>query len=315
MKKKLVSLVILVLGTTFAYAQQDILFSQYMNNMISCNPAAVGYNDMINVGGTFRSQYTGFEGSPITYNVGADIGFNIAQTKHGAGVQFYDNTIGLFRFQDVNVNYAYRIFIKDGYLSGGVAIKFTTVSLDTERLHTIDSDYHNSNDPTIASSSGNDFKMDLSVGFQYRNKTWFAGVSLLNILAPEYQLNESNSNSLFNKTLNLFFLGGYNISFVNPLYKLKLSAAVNTDFISWSGIVNANLEYNEKYWGGIGYRIDGAVVFMAGIKVLNGLEIAYSFDLPTSKLIKSAGVHEVSLSYSFNLDFAKKNNYKSIRYL
>lgn len=315
MRKKIVSLVILTFGALIAYAQQDILFSQYMNNMIPCNPAAVGQNDMINVGGTFRSQYAGYEGAPITYNVGADIGFSIAKTKHGAGIQFYDNTIGLFRFQDVNVNYAYRILLGEGYLSGGVAVKFTTVSLDTERLHTIDSEYHSSNDPTIANSSGNDFKMDLGVGFQYRNKTWFAGVSLLNILTPEYQLNESNSNSLFGKTLNLFFTGGYNISFVNPLYKLKTSAAINTDFTTWSGIVNANLEYKEKYWGGIGYRIDGAVVFMAGIQVLNGLNIAYSFDLPTSKLIQSAGVHEVSISYSFNLDFAKKNNYKSIRYL
>lgn len=315
MKKILIGFVFLVGVLTPSLAQQAIMFSQYMNNLIPSNPAAVGHNDMINVGGSFRSQYAGFEGAPIVYNVGADIGFNIAKTKHGAGINFYDNTVGLFRFQDVNLDYAYRIPIKDGYLSAGISINFTTVSYDTERLHTVDSEYHSPDDPSIAQANGNDFKMDLDAGVLFKNKTWFAGISLLNILAPQYRLSNTSETNLFDKSRNLIFLGGYNISFTNPLYKLKVSAAINTDFASWSGIANANLEYKERYWGGLGYRIDGAVIFMVGIRVLNGLNIAYSFDLPTSSLINSAGSHEVSLSYSFNIDLSKKNKYKSIRYL
>ena len=315
MKKILIGFVFLVGVLTPSLAQQAIMFSQYMNNLIPSNPAAVGHNDMINVGGSFRSQYAGFEGAPIVYNVGADIGFNIAKTKHGAGINFYDNTVGLFRFQDVNLDYAYRIPIKDGYLSAGISVNFTTVSYDTERLHTVDSEYHSPDDPSIAQANGNDFKMDLGAGVLFKNKTWFAGISLLNILAPQYRLSNTSETNLFDKSRNLIILGGYNISFTNPLYKLKVSAAINTDFASWSGIANANLEYKERYWGGLGYRIDGAVIFMVGIRVLNGLNIAYSFDLPTSSLINSAGSHEVSLSYSFNIDLAKKNKYKSIRYL
>ena len=315
MKKILIGFVFLVGVLTPTLAQQAIMFSQYMNNLIPSNPAAAGHNDMINVGGSFRSQYAGFEGAPIVYNVGADIGFNIAKTKHGAGINFYDNTVGLFRFQDVNLDYAYRIPIKDGYLSAGISVNFTTVSYDTERLHTVDSEYHSPDDPSIAQANGNDFKMDLGAGVLFKNKTWFAGISLLNILAPQYRLSNTSETNLFDKSRNLIILGGYNISFTNPLYKLKVSAAINTDFVSWSGIANANLEYKERYWGGLGYRIDGAVVFMAGIRVLDGLNIAYSFDLPTSSLINSAGSHEISLSYSFNIDLAKKNKYKSIRYL
>ncbi len=286
-----------------------------MNNMTVFNPAAVGQNDMINVGGVFRSQFAGFEGAPMTYNVGADMGFSIGKTKHGAGISFYDNTAGLFRFQDVNLDYAYRIPIKDGFLSAGVSINFTTVSYDTERLHTVESDYHSSDDPAIASANGNDFKMDLGVGIQYYNKTWFAGIALLNALAPQYQLSTNSTNSMFDKTRNLIFVGGYNISLTNPLYKVKTAAMIHTDFATWGGSINANLEYNERYWGGIGYRIDSAIVFMVGLRVLDGLNIAYSFDLYTSDMIRSAGGHEISLSYSFNIDVSKKNNYKSIRYL
>lgn len=311
MKKKISVIIAYFFCAISSFGQQNIEFSQYMLNLCTSNPAAVGNNDMINVFGTFRSQHAGYEGAPLTYIVSADIGFNIGKTKHGAGISFYDNTAGLFRFQDVNVQYAYRFPILDGYLSGGVIVDFTTVSIDKDKIHQAESEYHDAGDPAI-DKAGNDFKMDLGVGFLFKNKKWFAGISLLNVLSPEYELSEK---TFFNKTMNLKFVGGYNISFNNPLYKLKTSTMVNTDFVSWSGIINANLEYKDSYWGGIGYRIDGAVVFMAGIRVLNGLVIGYSFDLPTSKLIQSAGSHEIVLSYSFNIDFLKKNRYKSIRYL
>lgn len=313
--KKIVTTVVLFCFAYMCFAGQNIIFSQYGLNLNTYNPAAAGINDMINVFGTFRSQYAGVEGAPITYDVAVDASFDIAKTKHGAGLAFYDNSIGLFVFQDINVQYAYRHKIGEGYLAGGFFVNFTTLKYDTERLRNVESDYHSENDPAIPKGEANDFKMDLGVGFLYKTKDWYAGISALNLLAPEYSLSSSSSLTLFNKTRNLFVTGGYNISFRDPLYKLKLTALLNTDFITWTGLINANFEYKEMFWGGLGYRIDSAVIFTAGIKVLNGLVIAYSYDLPTSGLINSAGGHEVVVSYSFNIDLSKKNKYKSIRYL
>jgi type IX secretion system PorP/SprF family membrane protein len=313
--KKIVTTAVLFCFAYLSFAGQNIIFSQYGLNLNTYNPAAAGCNDMINVFGTFRSQYAGLEGAPMTFDVAVDASFDIANTKHGVGLSFYDNSMGLFVFQDINLQYAYRHKIGEGYLSGGFFVNFTTLKYDTERIHNVESDYHSENDPAIPKSEANDFKMDIGVGFLYRTKDWYAGISALNLLAPEYSLSSSSDLTLFNKTRNLFLMGGYNISFTNPLYKLKLSALVNTDFISWTGLINANFEYKEMFWGGLGYRIDGAVIFTAGVRVLNGLVIAYSYDLPTSGLINSAGGHEVVVSYSFNIDLSKKNKYKSIRYL
>ncbi|MBP5318052.1 MAG: PorP/SprF family type IX secretion system membrane protein [Paludibacteraceae bacterium] len=312
MVKKYLTLIAVGLFTVSAFAQYRIEFSQYMLNLNTINPAAAGNNDMINVFGTLRSQHSGFDGAPLTYDISADLGFKIGSTKHGAYVGFYDNRVGLFRYQEVSIGYAYRLPLFDGHLSGGLHVDFNTVSYDTERLHEVESDYHSSGDPVIAQTNGNDFHIDLNVGFLYKSPRWWAGVTLRNILTPEYEL---GTNTFYKKTMNFYTMGGYNFKFANPLYLLKVSAVVNTDFISWSGIANANIEYKERYWGGIGYRIDGAVVFMAGLKVFNGLVIGYSFDLPTSALIKSAGNHEVVLSYSFTFDRANKNKYKSIRFL
>lgn len=303
-----------LIGMAFASSaagQQSIEFSQYMLNLSGLNPAAVGNNGMINIFGTYRSQFAGISRAPSTFDVSADIGFDIGKTKHGAGISFYDNSAGLFAYRDIDLTYAYRIPLKDGTLSAGISVSFTTLSVDQGDIYNVESDYHTSEDPVI-NSDANDFKMDLAAGVLYKGTKWFAGVALTNILSPAYELSDE---MYFNKFMNLKFMGGYDISFNNPKYKLKTSAMVNTDFSSWSAIVNANLVYKENYWGGLGYRFDGAVIFMAGIRILDGLTIGYSFDLPTSKLINSAGSHEVLLSYSFNMDFSKKNKYKSIRYL
>jgi len=293
------------------YGQQSIEFSQYTLNLKGSNPAMVGSNDMINVLGTFRSQYAGFENAPITYYVSADLGFKIGNTKHGAGLSFYDNIVGLYRSQDVYLMYAYRIALKKGILACGLQIDFSTTSVDKDKMKTVTSDYHSQSDPTL-SGECNDFKMDLGVGVAYYNPKWYAGISLYNILQPKYELTEK---LYYKRKISMKALGGYNFSFNNPLYRLKTYAIVNTDFVTWTGEIGANLEYKESYWGGLAYRIDGAVVFTVGIRVLNGLVIGYSFDLPTSKLIKSAGSHEVLISYSFNIDLSKKNKHKSIRYL
>lgn len=293
------------------FGQQTIEFSQYMLNLSGSNPAAVGNNGMINILGVFRTEYAGLENAPMTFDVGADIGFNIGKTRHGAGLRFYDNMAGLFTYQNVDLLYAYHIQLGKGLLSAGVSIDFTTLGFKKDKVKQVESEYHTSSDPSI-DGAANDFKIDLDFGIIYTSDKWFAGASIYNILGPKYEL---SNTIMFEKTRNMRVMGGYNFSFYNPNYRLKVSSIVNTDFKTWGGSVNANLEYKSKYWGGLGYRFDEAVVFMAGIKVLDGLMIGYSFDLPTSKLIKSAGCHEVILSYSFKVDLAKRNKYKSIRYL
>jgi hypothetical protein len=78
-----------------------------------------------------------------------------------------------------------------------------------------------------------------------------------------------------------------------------------------------NAYIKDKYWGGLSYRHQDAVVILAGIELLNGLKLGYSYDITLSKLIKySSGSHEVMIGYSFNMNFEKRTKrYKSVRYL
>jgi hypothetical protein len=51
--------------------------------------------------------------------------------------------------------------------------------------------------------------------------------------------------------------------------------------------------------------------------IISGLQIGYTYELPTSKLIyESYGSHELYLAYGFDILKPKRTNkYKSVRYL
>lgn len=308
----------LIIALTFSLAnsvgQQHSQFSQYMLNLNNISPADVGSSGMINLFGTTRQQWVGLEGAPKSTMVSVDLPFNINNTKHGAGLYFLDESIGLFSNQSVNLEYAYHMLLsEESYLSGGFTVNFKSLSFNSGDVYNVTSDYHTSSDTSIPTGSEvSDLRVGLGIGFLFRTKDLFAGISLLNVTSPVFEL----GNVEFKDPLNLCFTGGYNIFLPNSLYVLKPSTLLKTDFSSWQIDINANLEYKETFWGGIGYRMEDAVVFMLGMRVFDGLKIGYSFDLPTSKLINTgAGNHEITLGYSFNMDFSKKNSYKSIRFL
>ena len=81
--------------------------------------------------------------------------------------------------------------------------------------------------------------------------------------------------------------------------------------------VNMNVIVKERYWGGITYRHQDAVVLIGGLELLNGMRFGYSYDITVSKLASfSSGTHEVMVGYSFDLSFEKRiKRYKSVRYL
>ena len=51
---------------TMASAQQIPMYGTYMLNEFSINPAYAGEDGGVNLFGTVRDQYSGFEGSPVT---------------------------------------------------------------------------------------------------------------------------------------------------------------------------------------------------------------------------------------------------------
>ena len=98
---------------------------------------------------------------------------------------------------------------------------------------------------------------------------------------------------------------------------LKPSALVMTDFREWDINLSMMAELKEKYRFGLSYRILGNVGILLGIDIISGLQLGYTYEIPTSALIyESYGSHEIYLAYGFDILKPKRTNrYKSVRYL
>ena len=79
----------------------------------------------------------------------------------------------------------------------------------------------------------------------------------------------------------------------------------------------ALLEYKERFWGGVSYRLQDAVALIFGVQ-FKDFKIGYSYDINISKLKLpvGGGTHEFMLSYCFKLDVEKgRKSYKNTRFL
>jgi len=212
-------------------------------------------------------------------------------------MKLFDGVLGL----GMNVGYINQTFDHSGLDftgSGGQAVE--------------GNDFHSPSDPWSSATLDNDIAFDAGVGFFFSNEKMYAGISVLHLTAPSMDY----GGSVITYVPRIFYLTGrYNISLPNALYVLKPSTLIKTDLRSFQAELTALLEYDKRIQGGLSYRFKDAFVFMFGMHLFNGLYAAYSYDLPTSKMIVSGGSHEISLRYSFKPVFSRQNRYVSDRIL
>lgn len=99
-KGKLIGFIlILSLLPRWAKAQYDPSFVNYWAMTPFYNPAATGQSPMLNFQGAYSMQMTGFENAPAVMFAYVDLPLFFISARHGAGVGFTNDQIGLFKHQ------------------------------------------------------------------------------------------------------------------------------------------------------------------------------------------------------------------------
>lgn len=81
-------------------AQYDPSFSHYFDMEPSFNPAAVGKQSKLNVAAAYALDMAGFEHTPRTFQVAADMPFFLLNHRHGVGLSLLNDQIGLLLISD-----------------------------------------------------------------------------------------------------------------------------------------------------------------------------------------------------------------------
>lgn len=316
MRKVFFAILFLLLCIGSVFSQFDAQLSQYMFNTTAFNPATVGESGLIQVTGEHRIQWIGMPNGSQTTVFSINSPLKIGNSYNGIGLKFLNDKIGGFVNQAAHLQYAFKKSIGVGVLSVGadlglVSLKFNGDSVRKITIGTYHVDAATDTEIPQASVSGTSF--DMNVGVYYSSPKFYAGISYSHINRPLITWTDFSD---INIDGSLYCTGGYNYILPDPKYIFKPSMLLKTNFSTLQLDVSARMEYDNKYWGGLTYRIGDAVV-LAGINVTGGLSIGFSYDIPTTHIIQvSYGTPEIMMVYSFEYLFNKSNSkYKSIRIL
>jgi type IX secretion system PorP/SprF family membrane protein len=297
------------------FGQQEAQFSQNMFNQLSYNPAYAGVRKAICATGLYRQQWTGFEDpdgndvAPRTYLVSLDL--PVRFLHGGLGAVIYNDEIGFERNIGAKLAYAYRINIGSGNLAFGAQVGFLDKSVDFAKFKLLDT-----GDPVFTGKGEESvFLTDYSGGVYYQiPDKFYAGLSASSLSQASASI---GSTEIMNST-HYYLLSGYSIP-VNGAAGLVInpSVLVKTDLISAQYDINTLMIFNDKFWGGVSYRVQDAVAIILGMQ-LKDFKLGYSYDVTTSELGRagSNGSHELMLGYCFKIELEKvRGKYKNARYL
>ena len=310
---KKVFILFFVLLSTFLKAQQDPQFSLNMFNIYSVNPAFSGSYDQFNALAIHRSQWVGFgDGAPVTQHVSVEA--PVYFLHGGAGVSLLNDKIGNEYTRGVNLSYAYQTKLsKKSELGVGLSIGFMDVGFEGEWV--TPSNNSGTDDPSVPATGENDIVPDLGLGLYYRMKELYIGYSVTHLNQATAVYGNNNDTDFEFKRHHYFTMGWMHE--VSSELVMRPSMFVKTDQVSTQIDFNINLMYADHLWGGVTYRLDDAVVLIAGYNINENLKFGYAYDITTSDLkSESSGSHEILLRYSIKLRPPGKmpTHYRNIRY-
>ena len=306
MKRIIILIVVLILGFEYSNAQQLPQFTQYMYNTIAVNPAYAGSRDALSIVGLNRNQWAGFDGGPQTTTL--SIHSPLRNEKIGLGLSLINDKTGYESLTYIYTDFSYTIQAnEDVDVSFGLKAGVTTYKLASELYNGVftgNDQYFNERLDRLNPNIG--------AGILFHADKWYAGLSIPKLINHDLN-NDSDYKAL--ETVHYYMIAGYvfdlgdNLKFKpSTMVKYTKGAPVSTD-------LTANFLFNEKFWLGGSYRINGeqgAFGALADFQVTDQFRVGYTYEIPTGEIRPyTSGSHEILLMYEFR--FLKKKQ-KSPRY-
>jgi len=307
--KKIFILIFSVVLSYVADAQQEAMYTHYMYNTISVNPAYAGSRDALSITGLHRSQWVGFTGSPVTQTL--TVHTPILTDNIGLGVSLINDKIGPTNTSSLYFDFSYRIrFKKNSNLAFGLKGGMNLRSQGFMDLDAVDN-----NDPFLMNDLRSQFLPNFGFGVYYFSDKFYAGVSIPKLLENSFKTNSSiGTTNLASEKRHYFLIAGTVLS-INAGIKLKPTAFIKVaSGAPIEGDITATFIFNEKLNLGAMYRTGDALGLLAGINISEQFTLGYSFDwsYTQSTIQYDTGSHELILRYDF--DYKVKEDVRSPRY-
>jgi type IX secretion system PorP/SprF family membrane protein len=270
--KKLYTILLVFYCASPAFAQQDPIYSLYLNNPFIINPGYAGINNMLHAQVAYRTQWIGLEGNPTTINFSAHT--SVHNNKAGVGLQILQDRIGENKNTEVQGAFSYKIKFQQSTLSLGMQAGIINYSNNTSELVI--------RDPGDANfSSYSEFSFNSGAGLMLKSDRYSVGLSAPRLLPATIQ-QDGTQFRVYQQVL--YLTGGYmfilsqDLSFKpTVLIRASKNNPLSTD-------VQANLAFRHAYTVGLFTRNLNTYGLSACMKYKK-FQLGYVFEVPTNRSV------------------------------
>lgn len=285
----------ILLQNKIALAQQDPLYTQYMDNLLVINPGYAGSKNIGNALMVARSQWVSFDGAPATRSFSYNT--PVKEKNVGIGFSLLSDKIGPMKQTGVYIDYSYFLQVSDNFRLGmGLKAGVSFFRANLTDLITI------TPDPIFDNDIYENFLPNVGVGFYLSSDDTYFGLSVPRLIENRITRTEVTTAYVNKQQMHLYVVAGHQFE-LNEEFQLKTSGMMKwVKNAPFSFDVTALVGFKEKFWLGAMYRLNAAYGVIAQFKPIPELTIGYSYDITLTELGGyQSGSHEVMLSYDFSL--------------
>ena len=282
----------LLLSGQRTYAQKEVLYSQYLLNPLSINPAYAGSRESFHLTAFLRRKWISVRYAPVTQSVSAD--GSIAKGRLGLGFQALNDRMGIFTATGIYGNVAYRFNLPAlARLAIGVQGGVSVVPLYD----------------VTAAASINRAVASFGVGLYYRSDRFFGGIS-----APELsgQVTDLTGRYLYKSVRPIMVQAGmpFTVAENTVLIPSVLISKIADRPLGFD--INLRAWFNEEIGLGLSYRQNSPGLIstnylqaIAEYQLTKTIRLGYIFnsqtpESPNAMQYDQKSVHEIMLRFAPN---------------
>lgn len=287
---------VLASSCTGLFAQQQVMFTQYMFNGLAINPAYAGSHETLSLTALARIQWTSIDGAPRTQTFSAHS--PIVNQRMALGGLILHDKIGVTDQTGAYLSYAYRIPVTEkGRLAFGIQAGFSFYKANFSQI--------SSTDPAFANSDVREMHPNVGAGVYYNTDRFYAGFSVPQLIQSEFDQDNADSDS---KLVRHYFATAGYVFDLNSALKLKPNVLLKS--VSGAPVeldINANLLIKEIVWVGLSWRSFDSFDALLQLQLTERLMFGYAYDFATTTELSrvNGGSHELMLNYRVPLTKGK----------
>lgn len=291
-------------ATNIVVAQQDPMYTQYMDNLQIVNPGYVGSTETGSFTLVARDQWVSFDGAPTTRSFSYQTPVN--RNKIGLGLSFMSDKIGPLSQSGLYFDYSYFVNIGSNYrlglgLKGGLSFYWASLT----DLNTV------SPDPIYSKDIFRNFLPNFGVGAFLSSEDTYFGLSVPQLIENTITRDDYSTEYVSKEKIHFYLVAGKKFSLneniqlkAHTMLRMVNNAPVSLDLTTMVG-------FKEKFWVGGMFRYGDSYGLLAQFNITEKILIGYSYDLTISDLNAfSNGTHEIMFRYNLDSRNSKKRRHR-----